>query len=294
MSLSIQEIIKNLGLVQLNYHKLNAEDFMDNSAPKPENISMKVQVPQYFRDIFTGLSIHIHAPSAAFNSLWHCLLYILCKERYSLASWEQKKIYVDKLIEELDEKINVRYSTNSTIIRNTSYEPLDLKFRAVFITDAVLFAVSQCLHINILVLGPSNWCFHYGDPVINMELPIIILNKDYQQCYSVVCINDQTLFDNLHIVNKTLRNKVPERNFYLEKILREGKTKDCNKTQTDREFIRQVKGQTVNEAQLDFTLKHLNRLKLSELKELVRTEGKDLSSISGRMTKAKIIELILA
>jgi len=291
MSISIEQLTSVIDTEQLTHQKLDAKDFMNSGSSRPENLSLKVQVPQYFRDIFAGFSIQIHAPSSVFNSLWHCILYVTTHDRYVMASWEQKKKYVEKLVEEIDEKINVRFNKGSTVMRNTTYAPLDLKFRAKFITDAVLFGVTSCLNINVLVLNSGTWNFYYGDPVINMKLPLVILNKDHQQCYSVVSINEQSIFDVEHIVNQTLQARVPERNMYLASILKERSIK--NRNDADTEFVRLVKGQSKDQAQYDNTIKQLTKLKLVELKEMVKSEGKNISSLTGRITKAKIIELLV-
>uniref|UniRef100_A0A6C0J8A8 Uncharacterized protein n=1 Tax=viral metagenome TaxID=1070528 RepID=A0A6C0J8A8_9ZZZZ len=291
MSLTIEGLTKLLESddAQLNYIRLDAKDLIDD-VMKPENITMKIQIPSYFRDIFsTGFSIHIDTPSGISMSIWHCLLYIMTHERYTLANWEQKKLYVEKFIQELDQKILLRYYKNSIIIRNTRYIPEDLKLRAKFITDDVLFALSSCLKINILVLGTCTWNFHYGDPVINMSLPLIILNKDHRQCYSVVSINNERIFDSNNIVNQSLKSRTPDKNVFLLSILKDKKIKN----DADIEFIRIVKGQSIIEMNEILYNKQLNKLKMAELKIHASENDIDITSISGRLTKAKLIDLLI-
>lgn len=288
MSLTIEKLLSILGPEQVEYLKIQACDYITDPTARPESQTSRIAIPQYFRDVFsTGFNVQAHAPAGTELTLWHCLLYILVYERYTLACWEQRKKYVETLIQELDERVQVRYSKSSTVMRNTHYAPLDLKYRAKFITDSVLFAVCECLNINILIVSPASWQFHHGGPVIDSSLPLIILNKDYQQCYSVVIINDVKLFNSDHIVSCMLMPKAPPHNMFLASILRNCSTKG----EKDLEFLRLVRGQSVEESKKQEHSENLSKLKVAELKALCEEANIDISTL-GRLTKAKMIEAL--
>lgn len=285
MSISLDNLAAMLGTTQVSYNRINATEFIQSALSKPEPTCLKQQVPQYFRDMFpSGFNLQVITPSGTENSIWHSLLYAFSNERYMMASWEQKKKYVEKLVEELDQKTNVTYSKSSLVSRNTKYSPSDLKFRARFITDDVLFAICGCLSINILIVGPVNLQFHYCEPVFNGSLPLIILYKDHQQCYGVITVND--CLSSSQEAIETLKPKFPDRNIFLSAILKPG----SRVTDSDREFIRLIKGQSNEEATREQETARLSGLKVAELKSLL--DQRDIKH-TGRLTKARAIELLM-
>lgn len=282
----IENLVSIFGQDQLDYLRIEPTDYLNDPTSRPESYTPKIPVPSYFREIFsTGFNIQCHAPAGTENTLWHCLLYALVNERYTMACWAQRKKYVETLIQELDERVQAQYAKTSIVARNTRFAPQELKYRAAFITDDVFFVITACLDINIVVLTPSDWKFHYGSPVVNTSLPLLILNSDYQHCYSVVTINDLRIFNADSAVAATMAARFPKNNEYLQSIVRSR----ANPTDKDMEFVRQVKGQTTADMERQRMITSLSKLKVTELKEKCNALG---ISISGRMTKAQMVEAI--
>jgi hypothetical protein len=288
MSIDINQIADLLEIEQLPYTKINSKEYYSKSK---HSSLIKVQIPSYFRkkiNCSTITGIPVSSPDQ--NSFWHCLLYILCPNRYQIASWEQKKIYVEKFIQEIDYKIHIRFDHKNIIMRNTNYQPNDLRYRVKYITDDVIFGVVQCLNINIVVVTHENICYHFPDCQYNINLPLIILNRDYQQCYSVISVDDLNLFTKDSQTSLLISYDSPVHNNYILSILKNRKIKN----EEDQIFYSKAQGLSIKELKIDIIRKKLLKLKLCDLKIRAKDYELDLDEIEGRLTKSKIVDMILA
>lgn len=276
----LSDIINQMGERQLKFNRINASQFIKDIASTPSVTTFKTPIPNYFREIFNhGFSISAH-PFGIKSTLWHCLLYAFSNERYMHSSWGERQQLVEHLIEQLDLKSQTLYGLASKIRRNTTLNYSMLNLRNPYPDDFTIFTISLYFDVNILVLNHINWNFYYATPAYQKNLPLIILNKDQQQCYSLISLNGDTLFSPESSVSKTIFEHAPKRNKFLLSHLRP--------SGQDENFIRLVKGQSEAEYKLEQYQKSLSKLKLSELKQLVYEYNPNFET-SGRLTKAKLI-----
>lgn len=286
-NLAIDALTRIIGDTQLPYTNMQASQFMKGLAPKPDSANHKVNIPSYFRELFnSGFSLNISCPSGPDFSFWHCILNCVLPECYGESSWHHKKLLVNKLIEQIEDNCVTNFPADSVIIRNTTLDPSEENFRQKKVSAAVRYLVSSCLRINIIILDRHGYEYVFPDLVYSTDLPTIILHRDSQSWYTVLYINEECLFDHSSIIQEKLPK--PEFNVFLRAVARQRR----NMTKADKAFYCELTGQTVAQHDHKSALKNLSKLKLTELKALADMNDIDISVIEGRLTKAKIIELL--
>ena len=191
--MSVNEILKVLGESQRKYQRLHFSDFTKELAPKPATISNRLQLPSFFKTLFDDkYNIQVHSVSGKKYSFWHCMLYALYPN-YIDKSWNERKVLVDKLIDELNHDVD-QYFTLDSQIKETNMKSSEVRFQDLVPSDELIYYLSSKFNINIVLCDTTKFYFYFKRLSFNKDQPTVIFYRDDSPVFHVISIDDKILF----------------------------------------------------------------------------------------------------
>jgi hypothetical protein len=270
---------------QLPYKSIDGNSIINELGPTPNTMIHKVTAPTNFRSLVgDNVSVNIVSLSDDNRSLWHALLSVLQPESYQSLNWYGKKLMVEQFLTEVDEQlcvdsmksvkeyknVNLRtdhYYTWYYLAKKIGYHVAiigDTRGLTPTISKAVKVVKGSILHNlnnqSMSLDNKPNFAYFLSE---HKDVPFLVFHRDSSPLpvYSPVAVSDEYVYQPDHFLWKKLMAMA-------EDIDKQTRTQDLQKEVTNK----------------------LSKQKLSELKDLFVSRGGDISQITGRITKIKIIE----
>lgn len=200
LSLNMQSLIQMLHTNQLPYQRHNAGDFIYELAPKKIGFNHKISIPDTLRDLLgDGVSINIITLTDEL-SLLHCLLSAIMSNKYEQYNWHYRKVLVEQFITAMEERLG-RVFAKSPALVGTTLKQTDISFEhlkdASSLNPELIVYICLVLNINIVVYITGMFDrteYYYPTGKYDVKLPLIILHMDDKRMYSIITVNDQSVF----------------------------------------------------------------------------------------------------
>ena len=286
MDMKIKSLVTMLHTNQLPYKRLHAGEFIYELAPKQVGFNHKIAVPDSLRELLgENISIVVNSTSDV-NSFWHSLLYSIMPEKYNDYNWHYRKIMVEQLITALDERMGRSFKSLSPM--GLSLKPEHILFNTKTPTPELLFYVCLVLNINIVVYSTgmiNRTEYHFPSLSYNQSLPLVIFHADDKRTYSVISVNEQSVFSADLFTSKQVAAGAPKQHPVLSKYIGTRCPPDC---------YAKINGLNKESAYKYNKTIELMKLKIAELRELA--SRLNIAGATGKLTKqditAKIVDFI--
>jgi hypothetical protein len=282
MDMKINSLVAMLHTNQLPYKRLHAGDFIYELAPKQLGFNHKIAVPDSLRDLLGENISIVVTPTSDVNSFWHSLLYAIMPEKYTGYNWHYRKIMVEQVITALDERIGRAFKALSPL--GLTLKPEHILFATKVPTPELLFYVSLILNINIVVYltGMVNRTeYYYPTLSYDQTLPLILLHADDKRTYSVIAVNEQTVFSYDLFASKQVADQAPKQHPVLVKYIGVRCSPDA---------YAKINGLNREASYKYRKTLELMKLKIADLKEL--SSRLDIR-LTGKLTKQDLTEKIV-
>ncbi len=285
--MNTEALISMLHTNQLPYKRIYAGDFIYELAPKNIGFNHKVAVPDAIRELLgEHVSIGITTLSDK-DSLWHSLLYAIMPEKYEGYNWHYRKLMVGQLIEAMDDRKGRAFSKNRVLIGTTlKQDAPNLSLTAVSPTPELLFYICLTLNINLAVYrtGMVNRTeYHFPTANYDPSLPLIILHADDKPIFSVISVNEQSIYPGDNFTARQIALMAPKEHY----VLRHYAGPRC-----PPDIYAKITGLSDHEAARREKSIELTKQKLTDLKDYASKLGIKIIG-SGRITKQGLIDKIL-
>ena len=282
LNLNMKSLILMLHTNQLPYKRLNAGDFIYELAPKKIGFNHKISIPDTLRDLLgDNISINIITLTDEM-SLVHSLLSAIMPKKYEQHNWYYRKVLVEHFATAINERLGCVFA-KSPVLMGTTLKQTDIEFDRLNSAPSPELLLYICLVLNInlviYVTGMINRTdYYYPTGKYDVSLPLILLHMDDKRIYSIITVNDQSVFSGDTYtaiqVSKGAPTKHPVLCKYVGAKCPIGLYASLNGLSAESTFKRE---KTVE----------LLKLKISELKELaIRLSIR----IEGRATKQVLAE----
>lgn len=293
---SIGGLVQLLKETQLKYKRLYFTDCIKELAPRPATISIKIQLPSFFRTLFDDQSnVLVYSVAGRKYSFWHSFLYVLYPG-FVDKSWYERKGLVDTFIDELNHDVDHYFKTDP-ILSKTTMNSSFVRFHDNMPSDELKYYLASRFNINLIFVDTTMLNFTFKGYKFNPDLPTLILYRDDTPIYHVLSINDRVLFSQIDehdkLVLENLLQLAPNINTILKQFTKIGKPDEPDRL----DVYAQVNGLT-EEEKFELEVKPgLEKLKLGELQVLALRYGlsteKQGKIKAKAMTKKEIIAAII-
>lgn len=271
MTIAVNDIIKLLGDTQLKYRRLHFNDYTKELAPRSVTISNRINLPSFYRSLFDdSANLTVISVSGKKFSFWHSFLYCVYPN-YINISWYGRKKLVDQFIEELNRDVQTYFKTDD-IIRETTMDPVNVRFFDQEPSDELVYYLSSRFQINIVICDTTRLYFYFPGLTFQEELPTIMLYRDDSPTFHVISVSDlvitsspsdkslmKCLYDTVPEINRVLKNhtQMRKQNPKTKELEINSAYVHINKLTPEQTFTMEIKPK-------------LNRLRIDELQALAQ------------------------
>lgn len=200
------DIFKN---TQLKYRRIHFKDYARELAPRPASVLTKISLPSFFKSLFLeGINLSVKSVSGKKYSFWHALLNAIYPD-YITLSWYQRKLLVDRLIDELSHDVE-----SNRALKNARLNPADVKFQSLMPTDTLIYYLCCLFQINIVICDNVKYYLYFPTTTIDRNLPAIMMYCDDNPIFHCISADDCYILGN-NIMNG-IYDTAPERNKMLD------------------------------------------------------------------------------